>query len=83
MMIGEYRYKECYKNENKSSSCESKHIEGLIVYRAKCIINPKNTTTIKYQLYNSSNPENTTMNMVENNQKCEVDEWKGKHTPSI
>ncbi len=83
MMIGKYSYKKRYKNKDKTSSSESKHIEWLIVYRAKCIINPENPTSIEYSLYESGNPENTTMDMIENNQKCEIDEWKGKHISSI
>lgn len=79
MVIGEYGHKECYKNENKPNTCECEHIESLIVHRSECAIYPSNTTDIEESFYESHNPEYTTMNLVENNQKCEVDKWKEEH----
>jgi hypothetical protein len=83
MMIGKYRNKESDKNKDKSSSRESEHIESLIVYRAKSCIDPIYPTNIEETLEDHHNPKYPTMNMIEDDQKCEVDKWKEEHNLSI
>jgi hypothetical protein len=83
MMIGKYRYKKSDKNQDKSSSSEGKHIESLVVYRTESRIYPIYPSNIEEALEDHHNPKYPTMNMIEDNQECEVDKRKEKHNLSI
>lgn len=76
MVVGKYRYKKSYKNNNKSSTSKSKHIECLIVYRSKCLIYPEYPSYIESEFYDTRDIEYTTMDLVEDDQKNEVEKWE-------
>ncbi len=83
MMIGKYSNEEGYKYEDESYPRECEHIECLISDESKSIINPINTSNIEYCLKYKSNPEYSPMNLVENNQECEVDKGEKEHKSII
>lgn len=82
-MIGKYSNKECYKHNDKSYTRKCEHIECLIGHETKPIIYPVYTSDIEYHLEYKSNPEYSPMNLIENNQECEVDKGEKEHKSII
>lgn len=83
MLIGKNSSKESYENHNKANTSKGEYIECLIHNEIIGSIYPEQSADIEQYFSYCSYPKYLLMNLVENNQKCEVDEWKDEHNPSI
>ncbi len=83
MLIDKNSYKKSNKNNSKTNTCKGKNIEWLVGNKSKFFINPIKSPDIEYTFYKSCDPKYFFMDLIENDEKCEVDEWEKEHILSI
>jgi hypothetical protein len=55
----------------------------LVGNKGEFFINPIETSDIEHTLNKSGYPKYFPMDLIEDDEECEVDEWKKEHTSSI
>jgi hypothetical protein len=83
MLIDKNSYKKSNKNNSKANTCKGEYIEWLVGNKGEFFINPIETSDIEHTLNKSGYPKYFPMDLIEDDEECEVDEWKKEHTSSI